>query len=383
MLLTFLLATITVVSDSGKPVPNAHVYVYTARPKAGIGAICPSCYKDCGKHGAVDANGRYELPAVDPTLYFNLLAVADGYEPAFANDVDPQSRGVKIALKQRPANVLAVRGTVVDPHGKPVVGAIVAPNALHMSKSSTMFGKLPGVDPLAVTDEKGTFQLVVERADRNVDLKIRARGLAPKIEENVAPGVPAAIRLTNGAAITGRVMANGKPLANVPIGIVQRSHASRTFLGNEEIATGRDGRFLITGIGPNDEYVVYGKMEGLAPSAIVAKPLQVGGDDSRNDIGTLNVEKGHRIRGCVSPPSGVRLPAHTKILLSRIEPWDSQQVEVAEDGSFEFVGVPAETVDLDLRGMSMTVSVDRDLDQLQYTPRPPRRANSSTNASRP
>lgn len=383
-MLTFLLAaTITVISDSGKPVPNAHVYVYTARPKIGAASICPSCYKDCGKHGSVNANGQYELPSVDPALYFNLLAVADGFEPAFANDVDPQSRGAKITLRPRPANVLAVRGTVVDPHGKPVVGALVSPNALHMSKNSTMFGRLPGVDPLAVTDEKGTFQLVVERADRNVDLKIRGRGLAPKIEENIAPDVPVKIQLTNGAAISGRVMSNGKPLANVPIGFVQRSHASRSFLGEEQIATDRDGRFLITGIGPNDDYVVYGKMSGLAPSAIAAKPIHVGGDDSRNDAGTLVAEKGHRIHGCVSPPSGRKLPPHTKILLSRNEAWDSQEAEVGEDGSFEFRGVPGETVELGLRGLSMEVTVDRDLDQLEYTPRPPRPVNSSTNASRP
>ena len=383
MLLTFLLATVTVFSDSGKPVPNAHVYVYTARPKVGIGAICPSCYKDCGKHGAVNANGQYELPKLDSTLYFNLLAVADGFEPAFANDVDPQARGVKITLKQRPSNVLAVRGTIVDPHGKPVVGAIVVPNALHMSKSGTMFGKLPGVDPLAVSDEKGAFQLVVERADRNVDLKIRARGLAPRIEEDVVPGVETKIHLTYGAAISGRVMANGKPLPNVPIGFVQRSHNSRYFLGDEEIATDRDGRFLITGLGPNEEYVVYGKMAGLSPAAIPAKPVKVGGDDSRNDAGTLVAEKGHRIRGCAIPPSGKGLPPHTKMLLSRNEAWDNQQVEIGEDGSFAFDGVPAETVTLYMRGLSMEVTVDQDLEQLEYNPRPPRRVNSSMSASRP
>jgi hypothetical protein len=383
MLTLLLAATITVLSDSGKPVPNAHVYVYTARPKIGFASICPSCYKDCGKHGAVNANGQYQLPALDPSLFFNLLAVADGFEPAFANDVDPQARGVKIALKPRPANVLAVRGTVVDPHGKPVVGALVSPNALHLSKDSTMFGNLPGVDPLAVTDEKGTFQLVVERADRNVDLKISGRGLAPKIEENIAPDVPVRIHLTNGAAIAGRVMSNGKPLPNVPIGFAQRSHNSRYFLGAEEIATDRDGRFLITGLGPNEEYVVYGKMAGLSPAAIAAKPIKVGGDDSRNDAGTLVAEKGHRIRGCATPPSGVKLPPHTKILLSRNEAWDSKEVEIAEDGSFAFDGVPGETVTLYLRGSSMEVTVDRDLEQLEYNPRRPRPANSSTNASRP
>src|SRR5262249_11368262 len=158
----------------------------------------------------------------------------------------------------------------------------------------------------------------------------------------------------------------------------QRSHNSRYFLGAEEIATDRDGRFLITGLGPNDEYVVYGEMSGLAPSAIAAKRIKVGGDDSRNDAGTLIAEKGHRIRGCAIPPSGGPPPPHTKMLLSRNEAWDSQQVEIGDDGSFAFDGVPSETVTLGLRSLTMEVTVDRDLDQLEYKPRPPRPVNSST-----
>jgi len=382
MIFAILLCTLTVLSDSGKPVPNAHVYVYTARPKVGTGAICPSCYRDCGKHGAVNANGAYTLPSLDPSLYFNLLAVADGYEPAFARDVDPNGKNVKVTLKPRPANVLAVRGTVVGPHGKPVVGALVEPNAVHLDARTTMFGSMPDVDPLAVTDEQGKFQLSVKNAAQNLDVKVSGRGLAPQIVENLPPGKAASIYLTTGAAITGRVLSNGKPLAGVPIGFVQRSHASRTFLGAEEIATDRDGRFLITGIAPDEEYVVYGKMEGFAPSAVVAKPIKVGGDDSRNDAGTLNVTRGYRIRGCVDLPDG-KLPPHSRISLSRSEAWDTQIAEVAEDGSFEFKGVPAETVSLGLRGTSVSVTVDGDLDHFEYKPRRPRSAPGSTNASRP
>jgi hypothetical protein len=78
-----------VVDASSRALSGASVYVYTAFPKVGVSSFCPSCYRDCGKHQSVNGAGRFRLKALDPTLRFDLLAVADGYEPSFVRHIDP------------------------------------------------------------------------------------------------------------------------------------------------------------------------------------------------------------------------------------------------------------------------------------------------------
>src|SRR5688500_7704730 len=73
-----------VLTRDDKPVPDAHVYVFTALPKTGPNTICPSCYLDCRKSEKVAADGAFTLRGLDGKLKFRLLAVADGYEPAFS-----------------------------------------------------------------------------------------------------------------------------------------------------------------------------------------------------------------------------------------------------------------------------------------------------------
>ncbi|HXH41457.1 MAG TPA: carboxypeptidase-like regulatory domain-containing protein, partial [Thermoanaerobaculia bacterium] len=92
-----------VVDANSLPIAAAHVYVYRAHPKSGVSAVCLSCYRDCGKHVQVDAKGSFVLKNLDPTLLFDVLAVADGYEPAFAKRVDPISGPVSIKLSPRSA----------------------------------------------------------------------------------------------------------------------------------------------------------------------------------------------------------------------------------------------------------------------------------------
>src|SRR4051794_13135582 len=91
-----------VTDEAGHPLSGATVYVYTAGPRQGTSPFCPSCYADCGKRRVTDAQGRFRIPAVDPSLVFRLLAVRDGYEPAFLAKADPLQG--ESALKLRPAD---------------------------------------------------------------------------------------------------------------------------------------------------------------------------------------------------------------------------------------------------------------------------------------
>jgi hypothetical protein len=336
-----------VVDSAGKPVPSANVYVYTAQPKQGVSPVCPSCYKDCGKHETSDRTGAFRIHAVDPSLKFNILAVADGYEPKFANAVDPASAAVTIQLVPRGAADpdRTVRGMVIDPKGKPVVGALVEPQGYHSPDRGTGYGAIPGVERLSITNDKGEFALRIPDAGAACDVRVRVRNYAPMIVRDITPSHPATISVAEGVTVSGRIRSgDGKPVSGVRIGIVQRDKASRTFLGPDEIGTNDDGLFVLTNLAPNETYVVYGKMESFAPNAIVAKDVKT--DAQTVDAGTFTVVPAHRLTGHAVVPEGRNLPAHTRVMLNRIGAWDQQTMELRADGSFEFNGVPSEDVNL-------------------------------------
>jgi Tol biopolymer transport system component len=339
-----------VVDASTKALSGATVYVYTAFPKVGVSAFCPSCYRDCGKHVSVNRAGQFRLKALDPTLRFDLLAVADGYEPSFANHIDPMSGPVTIKLRPRSiadADRL-ITGTVVDPHGKPVVGATVAPNG-YREEHRVTYGNIPGVDPLSFTNAKGAFALRIPAADAKLDVLVTARSLAPHIERMLAPGQSRRIPMIEGSTITGHVMRDGKPLAGARVGFVQSNRASSDFLGRFEIGTNHDGLFVMTNMGPNQTYTVYTPMDALSGGVAAPKTVNVGDDKASTDAGTLVAGPGRRIAGKIVVPERASIPPHTQIMVIADGGGDARSVEVQGDGTFSFDGVPKGATELSMR----------------------------------
>jgi hypothetical protein len=347
-----------VVDASTRPLSGATVYVYTASPRIGVSAFCPSCYRDCGKHAPVDGAGKFRLKALDPTLRFDLLAVADGFEPSFTRHIDPMGGPVTIKLTPRSISDAdrLITGIVVDSHGKPVVGASVTPNGYRIGLRIG-YGNIPGIDKLSLTNAKGEFALRIPAADAKLDVLVTARGLAPHIARMLAPGQSLGqapgqsqtIPLTEGATITGHVMRDGKPVAGARVGFIQKNRASSDFLGRFEIGTNGDGLFVMTNMGPNQTYMVYTPMEGLSGGVTEPGIANLGDDKTSSDAGTLMVRPGRRIAGRVVVPEGASIPPHTQITLACDLSGDGRSVEVHGDGTFSFDGVPKGAAELAIR----------------------------------
>jgi hypothetical protein len=298
LLLTFTLLTSgsafaadltgNVVDGSGKPVRGAHVYLYAAFPKLGLSSVCPNCYRDCGKHEAVDRKGAFRVKAVDETLFFDVLAVADGYEPAFARRADPNGAPVRIALERRTAadaNRL-ITGVVLDPKGRPVIGAVVEPNG-YRAPRGIGYGNIPGLDKLSITNAKGEFALRMPDADAKLDVRVTARALAPHIDRMLVPGERRTVHLVEGTAITGHIERDGQPVAGARVAFIQRNRPSANYLGRVEIATNDSGFFMMTSLAPNEEYVVF------TPGLVVNPALvRTGADGTSAEAGTMKVVQG-------------------------------------------------------------------------------------------
>jgi hypothetical protein len=341
-----------VTRTDGTPVKGAHVLIYTARVRKGTNALCPSCYADCAKRGETNQDGSFTIGSLDPELIFRILVVAEGCRPTFAESVDPAKGPIKLALlpfdpsRLDPKRVL--RGIVVDPEGQPVVGAVVSPESF---KTAEWSGFKPGVfDPLAVTSLLGEFVLTARSSIEEASLKVEARGLAPRIFPERGPTkYPHRLTLTRGATVTGRLMRDGKPVADAGMGLVQANRGMGRFLGAMEIGTTRDGRFTFLNVGTNDDYYVYGLMPSLKDRGVVpVRPVRVGADGTIVDVGELTLERGHTISGRVLLSDGKPIPSHTRLLVGREIAWDTQAVELEADGLFEIKGLPTERYSLNV-----------------------------------
>lgn len=314
----------TIVDTNGKPLAGARVYVNGAFPKIGVSAVCPTCYRDCGKNEAADAKGAFRLPALDDLLVFDILAVADGYEPRFAQRVDPKRGSVAIELPIRRRGKDVISGTVVDPAGKPVLGAIVDATGVH-----------------SITDAKGEFALFIPVA--KLDVRVTARTFAPRFERQLTPNDKRTIQLSPGATIVGRLMRGDQPVAGAKIELRQTDRNPWHDLGPASIGTNDNGYFFMTYLAPNEEYAVHATL----PDGVVdPKVVRTAGEDSSADAGTLRVGTGRRISGRVVLPSAMPLPNGSQITVTGDLTGITRTVMLPADATFAFAAMPNEPTHL-------------------------------------
>jgi hypothetical protein len=140
-----------------------------------------------------------------------------------------------------------IEGVVQAPDGRPVEGALVTAHR----------GGVPDPAPLARTDAKGQFRIVL-KADRPHDLRVEKVGLATADLKRVRPGRPLTVRLERGGVIRGEVRdgTTRKPLAGVRVECLeegpwgpQRGEGWEAGAGVIEATTDANGRFELQGVG--------------------------------------------------------------------------------------------------------------------------------------
>ena len=327
-----------------QPLPGARVFIYTAGPKTGTTTYCPGCYADCAKSATTDATGSFVIGALDPTLIFRVLVIAPGFRPAFVEHVDPAAKPISVTLEPQekqsdPART--VSGKIVDNAGKPIAGATVSVtdwNALHC-------------EPLQITDAGGGYSFTTSKPTSPQDyawLKVYARGFATGAFAQPAK-VPGIHKLQTGATVNGRVLRNGKPMANVEVGLVQQDRGTN-FTGECTTTTDRDGRYAFYNVGPEGLWYACVHMSSLQPSeAVPFVPVTVTGDDTTVTVADLATAPAFTVAGRVVLSDNHPLPAGTRVQLDREDVWDSQIVTADANGGFTFHGVPAEHVTISVR----------------------------------
>lgn len=394
-------ATLTgsVTDATGRPLEHATVIVYHAGVKKGYSTYCPSCYADCGKRVVSNAAGRFTIKNLNPDLWFEILFVQDGYIPAFVDRVDP-SKGPAptVAMKVRtaiqdPGRV--VRGRVTDSHGVPVRDAVVGPQGVLVvveGHERATYGTVEGLEPAAVTNTRGEFEIGYANPALKMLLLIEARGLAPQLVALPTGSERQTVMVLDGAMIRGRLVHNGKPVPNAEIGLIGRNSGfgpGLRLFGDPypevRIGTQRDGSFLIPNVPVPGEWYIYGKMESIAArGASDVMECATTPDKQELNVGDIQIKPGHRLRGKVALSDGKAIPEGSRIIISHDRAWDSQTAILDHDGRFEFTGLGTGKFAIDpaIEGYSTPmqrrteVSIDRDFDELLITLDPADRGSS-------
>ena len=373
----------------GKPLEDATVMIYHAGVKQGYSTYCPSCYADCGKRTVTDRTGSFTIKSLDPDLWFELLLIRDGYTATFVNKVDP-SRGPAetAALAPRapvddPSRV--VRGRVVDPHGRPLRAAVVVPKGVAtvlegLGPACLYADPIEGLEPAAVTNPKGEFELAYNKKATGMMLRVEARGMAAKLI-----GVPTGterqtIIVSGGAVIRGRLVNHGKPVAGAELGLIARPRGgfggNLKIVGNpyDEIRIGTlaDGSFVIGNVPAPWDWYVYGKIESIAALG-ATDPVEcaTARDSEVINVGDIRIYPGHRLRGRVTLSDGATVADGMRVTISAGRTQDSQTGIIGHDGHFEFIGLPTGEYEIftSVRGYrlqenrrTIETMIDRDID---------------------
>ena len=202
-----------------------------------------------------------------------------------------------------------------------------------------------GTDPLAISDEDGEFAIYSKEAFDHMTLKVDARAMAPLRFNEVRPGTTRRdLVVTEGAALRGRVLLNGKPMKDIAIGAVSVDR-SENFSGNYEYASNEEGVFYFPNLPPNRPYYIYGITKSTMPfGAIPAKQIDLEGDGTIAQAGDLAIVPGHRLAGELRLSDGAPFPKPTRLTIGRRDAWDSYTVELPPDGKFDLTNMPPESI---------------------------------------
>lgn len=341
----------SIIDSAGKPVEHATVLVYSAGVKKGYAEFCPTCWADCGKRTTTDADGKFAIGALNPDLIFTLLVLREGYSAKYVEKIDPAKGPAPTAtLKTRPAVgdvSQVVRGLVVDVHGRPLRDAVIEQEGVGIRGANGGIGHSFGgarnwIDEMAVTNEKGEFEMAYSKPAVEMILQVSARGMAPKLFTEPTGADRKTLVLSDGATVRGRLVFNGKPVANAELGLITHERRSGTMYSEVLIGTKQDGTFSITNVPAGRIWMVYPKMEALASRGLgsQAVPLETKDDGQEVDVGDIELTPAHTLKGRVVLSDGKPIPQGMRVTIGADQAWDNQMTEIGADGSFEFRGLP-------------------------------------------
>ena len=343
----------TILDQSNDPIADARVSVCWVGPKTGYSIYCDTSYPDCKKKTITNQNGKFSLEGLDTTKKFRLAIVAPGYQAHLSEPVESGAEStVNLKAYEVPDADHFVLGNVVNEEGEPVVGAYVYARGAKTA-NRTWWGQIEHVDSV-VTNSDGVFNLHVPEDYQALNVYVFAAGACPAQVEWLAKGEPQELVMPTGARVTGRLLHKQKPVKGLRLAVAQTDRSlgrNNVFVRAIGCVTDDQGRFQFNNLPPDQQYCIYSVVDPSTKidAVMTTKTFSVPSSGETRDLGDLQTALPISIRGKVQRIDGKPLPTKFDLYFGRNPAWNTSRIKVAEDGTFEANGLPAETYNISLR----------------------------------
>lgn len=343
-----------VTNPDGSAITNALILVYSAAPQSGVASLCPSGFADCRKQTTTGTNGEFVIPSLDPTLMFRILALAPEHESKFMDKVNPARGGTNITLQLLDINAtppdLRSSGLIIGDDGQAIVGATIQAQGISSGNGSQQWGGASRfVEETVISDTNGRFLIRCKSKVELIYAMATARAAAPRPVQ-LQPGRDFLIRMHDGVAATGRLVAANFPVSGAVVRVMAEHRISGEYFITDKIATDTNGYFSIPNLPAEKGLRLFGTMDSLQGKGVLSpKQFTAGKNKSTTDLGELVLQPGYRISGQIVLTDGKAIPARTRLLLARQAAADYAEVVLTADGRFVFQTVPPESVSLSAR----------------------------------
>ena len=350
----------------------ATVLVSYAQLKTNYESSVSSRYPILPRRAQTDRQGNFKIESFDARWWYFGEVMAPGCRLKTLDQIDPVAGPLKIALETANTNVppnQVIHGRVTDAAGRGIAGALIDITGTTRNGQGTWPGQ--EIDYYSVSDDVGNFVVHGQTPFAAVDGKVEAAGYAEATFEQWPSdainqewartrAMPEGlfgyakplhqITLIHGAALQGRLVQAGRPVADAEIRLNQCAAGSNCWFWDAATVTDDQGRFLFAHLPPDQNWSICGNWDLPATAGVVPPTnVKIGADGSTNDLGDLNLQSVSQVAGRIRLSDGKPIPANSTYSLSDAAMGRSSPSVLGADGSFQFATLPGDQVSLFLR----------------------------------
>ena len=297
----------------------------------------------------VGPDGRFTIPTI-PSGNATVRADAEGYLPAWKNDVvvlaNNETGGVELILR----NALEISGRVEAQSGGTVAGAQIYAQYTGVGEKRSWGGFVTGLsgEPSAQTDNEGKFTLK-SMQEGNYTIWAQAPGFASGTRVNTKTGAgDVIIRLAPGKKISGVVKDESQsPVGGVPVRALKTDNSRQTewwWWGSAQVYTAPDGTFELADLADTAYDLTVSAMWQWGREVNVEDTKLQGVNAGRDDV-VITVKTGSVIEGRIvdrdeKPIRVAWISAQFESGNEENEDWTSQRwAQATPEGTFRVVGL--------------------------------------------